>query len=332
MFSTQRFDIVVRFARPYPPDTIERTVGRVAGVAGVEAWVGARGSVVRPDGSIGSTYSLTAAPAETRMLSFDLIRGESLRAGDTDALIVNRRVVEDDSTLGAGREVTLMIAGRPTHWRIVGVAETGPSPAIYTAREALAPIATGGGATSAIVAAELRGAGSMVDLIQRLRSELTDAGFEVQSGQLMLQQRKVVEDHLVMVAGFLGVMAQLMIVVGGLALASTMSLAVVERTREIGVLRAIGARHRSILTMIQVEGLVIALLSWLIAIPLSLPMSIALGEAFGRIMLRVPLVLVPEPSGVVRWLVLVVIVSLLACAWPAWRAMRVPTARALSYE
>ena len=47
---------------------------------------------------------------------------------------------------------------------------------------------------------------------------------------------------------------------------------------------------------------------------------------------KVPLVLVPEPSGVARWLVLVVIVSLLACAWPAWRAMRVPTARALSYE
>ena len=74
-----------------------------------------------------------------------------------------------------------------------------------------------------------------------------------------------------MVAGFLGNMSLLMLVVGGLGLASTMSLGVLERTREIGVLRAIGARHGSILAMVQIEGLVIALLSWALAIPLSLP-------------------------------------------------------------
>ena len=50
-----------------------------------------------------------------------------------------------------------------------------------------------------------------------------------------------------------------------------MSLAVQERTREIGVLRAIGATPRAIMRMVQAEGLLIAILSWLIAIPLSLP-------------------------------------------------------------
>jgi putative ABC transport system permease protein len=142
----------------------------------------------------------------------------------------------------------------------------------------------------------------------------------------------VVEDHLLMVAGFLGIMSQLMIVVGGLGLASTMSLAVLERTREIGVLRAIGARHRSIFTIVQVEGLVIALLSWLVAIPLSLPMSVLLGQAFGRIMLPVPIRYLPEQSGVMLWFGVVVIVSLVACAWPALRAMRITTAAALTYE
>ena len=135
-----------------------------------------------------------------------------------------------------------------------------------------------------------------------------------------------------MVAGFLGIMAQLIIVVGGLGLASTMSLAVLERTREIGVLRAIGARHRSIFTIIQVEGLVVAILSWLIAIPLSIPMSVALGAAFGRIMLPVPLNLMPELSGVASWLGIVTLVSVAACAWPAIKAMRVPAARALAFE
>ena len=77
-----------------------------------------------------------------------------------------------------------------------------------------------------------------------------------------------------MVVEFLGVMGWVMIAVGGMGLGSTMSLAVLERTREIGVLRAIGARHRDIVTMLQVEGTVIALLGWLVSIPLSVPMSI----------------------------------------------------------
>ena len=76
-----------------------------------------------------------------------------------------------------------------------------------------------------------------------------------------------------MVVEFLGAMGWVMIVVGGMGLASTMSLAVLERTREIGVMRAIGAPHRSILIMILMEGLVIAVLGWLASLPLSVPMS-----------------------------------------------------------
>jgi putative ABC transport system permease protein len=141
------------------------------------------------------------------------------------------------------------------------------------------------------------------------------------------------EDHLLMVAGFLLLMSQAMLVVGGLGLASTMSLSVLERTREIGVLRAIGARHRAILTMIQVEGLVIALASWALAIPLSIPMSTVLGRAFGRIMLPVRNdAMIPDPGGILLWLGVVVVVSVLACAWPGYRATRITTAAALAYE
>ena len=148
----------------------------------------------------------------------------------------------------------------------------------------------------------------------------------------MIEQRRVVEDHLLMVAGFLGAMSRLMIIVGGLALASTMGMAVLERTREIGVMRAIGARHGAIMGMIQIEGLVIALLGWALAIPLSLPMSMALGKAFSRIMLPVPLTYIPELTGVAEWLAVVLIVSVVACAVPAWRATRITTRAALAYE
>ena len=72
--------------------------------------------------------------------------------------------------------------------------------------------------------------------------------------------------------------------------------------------------------------------SWAIALPLSIPMSVVLGRAFGRIMLPVPVTLLPQLSGVAQWLGVVLLGSTLACAWPAIRATRITTATALTYE
>jgi putative ABC transport system permease protein len=165
-----------------------------------------------------------------------------------------------------------------------------------------------------------------------VRAALDGAGLIVSSTGVVEEARRVTEDHLLTVASFLGVMAWVIIVVGGLGLASTMGLAVLERTREIGVLRAIGARHGRILIIVLVEGLTIGVLSWVLALPLSVPMSVALQWMFGRTMLAVPFTFVPQPAGAAAWLGLVLGVSVVATAWPAIRATRVPTAAALAYE
>ena len=252
--------------------------------------------------------------------------------GDSNALVVNRQIMQAEPSLVVGKPVSLIIRGKAFRWTLVGVTDASPSPIAYATFDALAPIADSGRAKVVVVKAMSSSPAEQFDLVQRLRLNLGDNGLAVQGTQLMMEQRKVVEDHLLMVAGFLGIMAQLIIIVGGLGLASTMSMGVLERAREIGVLRAIGAPHRSIFAMVQVEGLVIAVLSWLAAIPLSIPMSVILARAFSKVMIAVPVTLLPEASGVMIWLGIVVGVSIVACAWPAARAMRVPAATALAYE
>ena len=332
LFGAQRFDMVLRFSEPHAVDSIESIVRAVEGVAAAEAWSGARAAVKRSNGSVGNAFPVTAPPASTGMMTAAVTQGRWLRPGDTNALVINTRLLEDEPQLKLGSEVTLNVRGGERKWIVVGIAQSNPSPIAYAAREVIAPLVAGGKASAVVVTSAYDGSASQFDLIQRLRSRLGESGLDVRSSQLMVEQRKVVEDHLLMVAGFLGIMGKLIIIVGGLGLASTMSLGVLERTREIGIMRAIGAGHGSILGMIQIEGLVIALLSWVVAIPLSAPMSVILARAFGRIMFPVPATLAPQVSGVLVWLIVVVVVSLVACAWPALRAMRVPTARALSYE
>jgi putative ABC transport system permease protein len=171
-----------------------------------------------------------------------------------------------------------------------------------------------------------------LDTIARARAALERAGMPVAGSLVTREVRRAFEDHLLMVVQFLSAMGWIMVAVGGMGLASTMSLAVLERTRGIGVLRAIGARHSAIFSMIEVEGLVIAILGWLAALPLSIPMSLALSSAFGEVMFSVPIRPLPSVSGALIWLLVAVLVSLVACAMPARRATHISVATALSYE
>jgi putative ABC transport system permease protein len=168
--------------------------------------------------------------------------------------------------------------------------------------------------------------------VRALRAALDEGGAAVASSQSIAETRRAAEDHLLMVVEFLGGMGWIMILVGGVGLASTMGLAVLERTRELGVLRAIGARHRDLLLLVEAEGLVIGLLAWLLALPLSVPIASLIGSAFGRMMFPVTTPLLPDAGAMLRWLSLVVAIALLASLWPALRALRTPAAVALAYE
>jgi putative ABC transport system permease protein len=332
LFASQRFDFALRLSGTQVPEKIEAVAAGVAGIEQAEAWAGARASHAFADGTQGEAFQIVGLPVETKMLAGQVSRGRWLSANDGNALVVGLRVAHDDPELDVGAMVSLLIDDKPTTWTIVGVADSGPAPVAYASRPSLAAVSGQDRASTLVVRMQARNAALQLDVIQRLRNELEQAGAPVASSQRVDESRRVFEDHLLMVVQFLGAMSWVMILVGGMGLASTMSLAVMERTREIGVLRAIGARHRDILLLVEVEGLVIALLAWLIALPLSVPMSVALGDAFGRIMFPVPTSYVPDAGGVAGWLAVVVVVALVACSWPALRALRVPPAAALAYE
>ncbi len=327
-----RFDITIRFDESHAADSIATLLASMTGVAGAEAWGAKRAAVVMSGGELGSAFPLVGLSRDTRMVAYPIVSGRWLEPGDRNVLVVGRRVAADDPTIVVGRELPLVIDGKETKWKVVGIAESGPAPIAVTSLESLSDVTGVKRVDLAVVRTIERDGVSQGAISRRLRQDLDDRGFAVSSVQLSEENRRVLEDHLLMVAGFLLVMSQAMIVVGGLGLASTMSLAVLERTREIGVMRAIGARHGSILGMLQLEALTMSIAGWALAIPLSLPASILIGEVFGRIMFPVPVSFLPDWRAVANWLVVVIVVSIAACAWPAFRATRITTARALSYE
>jgi putative ABC transport system permease protein len=115
---------------------------------------------------------------------------------------------------------------------------------------------------------------------------------------------------------FLTVLAIIVAIVGGIALAGALSIAVVERTKEIGVLRAIGARSRTILGIFVLEGLLQGIISWLIAIPVSILASPPVATAMGSVLFGTTMDYQYNWSAVFVWLVIVVVISILASILP----------------
>jgi putative ABC transport system permease protein len=127
-------------------------------------------------------------------------------------------------------------------------------------------------------------------------------------------------------------MACLAALVGSLGLATTMSISVVERAREIGVMRAAGATPLTVARIFVGEGVFVGVLSWLLAVPLSYPGALIFSNAVGDSLIRIPLEFSYSVEGVVFWLTTVVLLSALASLWPALKATRVSVREALAYE
>jgi putative ABC transport system permease protein len=134
------------------------------------------------------------------------------------------------------------------------------------------------------------------------------------------------------IASFLMVMAVLLAVVGGLGLSGMLSINVLERQREIGVLRAVGARDRDVTRLVMVEGLVVAAVGTALAAPLGLLVGRALSDEVGDLFLGAPLAYSFSTVGLLLWLGLALVLALAASALPARRAMRLRVRDVLAYE
>ena len=131
---------------------------------------------------------------------------------------------------------------------------------------------------------------------------------------------------------FLLIMAVLTAIVGSMGLAGTMSMNVLERTREIGIMRAIGATDLEIIRMVLVEGLLIGIISFGLSIIIAIPFTYWLSAIVSNATLETPIQVYFTSTGYFIWLGLVIILSVLASVLPARNASRLTVREVLAYE
>jgi putative ABC transport system permease protein len=301
----------------------------------IESWGGAQAALVYTDGTSSNLYNLIAPPSTTQLMSdLPIIEGRWLRPDDTNALVVNHALLSKEPDLQIGSQVTLRMGGAEQTWQVVGIVqEIMALPTAYTNQEAFVT-ATGleGLTQNVVVVADDRSPETVAEVTRRLEAALSAAGLEVSASQQLAQVRQAIEEHLLILASFLIMMSILVLMVGGLGLASTMSVNVLERRREIGVLRAIGASTAAVLRIIVAEGMMIGGLSWGLAVVLAWPISRFVATTFGMTFFEAPLQFAVSPLGMVLWLGIALLLAALASFYPAWNAAQMTVRQTLAYE
>ncbi|WP_285943608.1 ABC transporter permease [Actinomadura xylanilytica] len=128
---------------------------------------------------------------------------------------------------------------------------------------------------------------------------------------------------------FLTILLVMSVIIAAVGVVNTLALSVIERTREIGLLRAIGISRRQLRRMIRAESIVIAIFGALLGIGLGVAFGAALQQALkddGLSELAIPV------GTLAAYLVVAAVIGVLAALWPAWRAGRMDVLKAISTE
>ena len=331
------FDVQVQFTQAYPIRRIDHEAAQLGHVAAYEGWTAYRGVPVYADQSQGDSLLVYGLPPETKVYQPALVAGRWLRPNDANALVVTSGLVSTDRVFELGNEVTLRIGSEDDVWRVVGVVEVMQPPiapaTIYASQSYLWQEKGNWGRADLvrILMTEHKSA-LQLELAQVAEDRFQRAGLEVQSTRNASEDRVIFTERFNIITVILLIMAFLLGTVGSLGLMGTMSINVLERRREIGVLRAIGASDRTVIRLFVVESVIISIISWALALPLAQVMSRVMSYAIGMNFLKAPLRYIFDWSAPVYWMAIIVVVAALASLIPARNAAKLSVRETLSYE
>jgi putative ABC transport system permease protein len=264
----------------------------------------------------------------------DVLAGRWLVPADQNAIVLNTKALREAGAARVGDELTVKLDGKDVAFRLVGVIQApGPDPFAYVEYSAYGRLTDSvGRAGSVLVVASDPSEAGQSALAAALERRFEQTGLRVASVLRISQEIAEAEASFGILVALLLVMAVLLAVVGGLGLAGTMGLNVIERTRELGVMRAIGASDRHIRQVVLLEGLVIGGVSAAAGSLVGWPIGRLLSDAVGRTFMQGPLTFTYPWGGAALWLALVLVLAAVASLVPAWSATRVSVREALAYE
>ena len=282
----------------------------------------------------GKDVFINAVLPASRLLKLAVVNGRWLVPEDEHAVVLTTDVA-GKMGVAVGDNIFLKVDGTDRmEWTVVGTVNDLSSgqrniyvPLGVYQRE----VGLSGRATTAWLSITPDTPATQLRVEKNMRDVLNARGLRVGGTQTGEAIRVNNENTFGIITSMLLTMSALIAFVGAIGLAGTLSINVLERRREIGVMRAIGASSFQIARLFVGEGLILGLMAWVIAIPLSVPVGQLFSLVIGQV-INFGVVYQFSWAGAVQWLIIVVVLSILGAALPALRATRISIRESLAYE
>jgi putative ABC transport system permease protein len=284
---------------------------------------------------------LIGIPAGSDMYRPKIVAGRWLQpgggAGQAARVIVINEETAAENDIELGETVTLDLGHLGDHrWQVVGfyrMLSIGYSPDdIYAPQKAIFKATPKHNVGRELLIRTRANSRVRVEMVtNRLKELFEQRNWDINDSQTIHEDRQFFDNFFAEYLGMLFVPAMIMVVVGGIGLMGSLSISVVERTKEIGVMRAIGAKTPAIMGMFVTEGLLQGLISWAIAGPLSYMLGQPLAAVMGQAVFRMALDYQYNFEAVLIWLATVLLISTLASLIPARNATSISVRASLAY-
>jgi putative ABC transport system permease protein len=345
IFEILKADITMAFEQPYRIDYLEEVTLAHPDVEDVEIW-GFGGGTIRPAGQEETDddeeLSIFGIPLPTELYGYQLREGRWLDPGDEFAIVLNQDQAEEVG-VGVGDWVTIKYGEKQERdWRVVGLVF---DPVLTT--NAMAPrdvllhdIGFVGRSSVVWVSTHAQDPQGQIEAAKALRAYYEDNHLDISpqrgvfggmGGDATVEVADALVNQFNFLIVLLAIMAILIAAVGSIALSGALSLSVMERRREIGVMRAIGASSWTIFRLFIGEGIILGWLSWLIAVPLVIPAGRIMVQAVGNAF-QFEMLFKFTPMGMILWFFIITILSILASWLPARGATHISVRESLAYQ
>jgi putative ABC transport system permease protein len=343
-FSILNADITLVFEDPQRFSYIEDLTLSHPEVKAMEMW-GLASPTIRPAGQPESEDDeslsiMFGVPLPTQLFGYKILAGRWLDPRDSYAIVLDKQLAEEIG-VGVGDWVTLKYAEyEERDWQIVGLSFLPfvPNTASAPRDVLLYDLGFVGRGQSVWIQTWEEDPQSQIAIAKNLREFYEQNNVKISAVRGVFGMGDATPEVATAIIGqmnfllvLLGVMAVVIGAVGSIALSGALSLSVMERRREIGVMRAIGASSWTIFRLFIGEGLLLGWMSWLVAFPLSIPVGRIMSQAIGSVM-ETEFFYTFSPAGSVLWLVIITILSIVASWLPARGATKISVRESLAYQ
>lgn len=289
---SQGYDFEVLMQLAAPGAQLEAIARSVPDVQIAEAWRRARVSIATLEpvsdaapANESRQFTISGYPGSTQLFKLPVVQGRAPHAEATNEVLMTRSLRDAYPQLQTGTSVELQFNDRRAKVNVVGMAEQIGLRAMYT-NFATFDAVTGLGDQTQAVRVKAR-TPDIETVVKKVDQAFLNA--RMPPGQIVSRAmiRDSLDEHFMVVGEVTRMVAFAAALIGAIMLAATTGLNVLERTREIGVIRTLGATPNRILAIFLAEATAITLMSALLAVCIAVPLSRAILNLAERALLHV---------------------------------------------